>query len=81
MAYGFEQTYVFSERTQAPEESQREDNTASQAHENGGIKEDIERSREMFEKRIPVDIRTGHNYFHDELVRILADGDADALGM
>ena len=45
------------------------------------LKEDIERSREMFEKRIPVDIRTGHNYFHDELVRILADGDADALGM
>ncbi|MCL1598561.1 MAG: hypothetical protein M3094_05220 [Actinomycetia bacterium] len=45
------------------------------------LKEDIERSREMFEKRIPEEVRTGHNYFDDELVRILADGDADALGM
>jgi len=45
------------------------------------LKEDIDRSREMYEKRIPEDVRTGHDYFRDELVRILADGDADALGM
>jgi hypothetical protein len=45
------------------------------------LKEDIDRSREMYEKRIPAEIRTGHDYFRDELVRILADGDADALGM
>jgi hypothetical protein len=45
------------------------------------LKDDIERSREMFEKRIPTEVRDGHNYFHDELVRILGDGDADALGM
>ena len=45
------------------------------------LKEDIDRSREMFEKRIPEDVRAGHDYFRDELVRILADGDADALGM
>jgi hypothetical protein len=45
------------------------------------LKEDIERSREMYEKRIPADVRQGHDYFRDELVRILADGDADALGM
>jgi hypothetical protein len=45
------------------------------------LKDDIERSREMFEKRIPTEVRDGHDYFHDELVRILADGDADALGM
>ncbi len=44
------------------------------------LKEDIERSREMFEKRIPADIRSGHDYFQEELVRILADGNADALG-
>jgi hypothetical protein len=44
------------------------------------LKEDIDRSREMYEKRIPADVRTGHDYFRDELVRILADGDADALG-
>ncbi len=45
------------------------------------LKEDIDRSREMYEKRIPEDVRTGHDYFRDELIRILADGDADALGM
>lgn len=45
------------------------------------LKEDIDRSREMYEKRIPEDVRAGHDYFYDELVRILADGDADSLGM
>jgi hypothetical protein len=45
------------------------------------LKEDIDRSREMYEKRIPADVRESHDYFFDELVRILADGDPDALGM
>ncbi len=45
------------------------------------LREDIDRSREMYEKRIAEDVRGGHDYFRDELVRILADGDADALGM
>jgi hypothetical protein len=45
------------------------------------LKEDIDRSREMYEKRIPQEVRAGHDYFYDELVRILADGDPDALGM
>ncbi len=45
------------------------------------LREDIDRSREMFEKRIPADVREGHDYFQDELIRILADGDADALGV
>ncbi len=44
------------------------------------LKEDIERSREMFEKRIPAEIRGGHDYFQEELVRILADGKPDLLG-
>ncbi len=44
------------------------------------LKDDIDRSREMFEKRIPVEIRTGHDYFQEELVRILADGNPDVLG-
>jgi hypothetical protein len=44
------------------------------------LKEDIERSREMFEKRIPANIRSGHDYFQEELVRILADGKPDVLG-
>jgi hypothetical protein len=45
------------------------------------LKEDIDRSREMYEQRVPADVRAGSNYFYDELVRILADGDPDALGL
>ena len=45
------------------------------------LKEDIDRSREMYEKRISPDIRAAKDYFHEELVRILADGDSGALGM
>lgn len=45
------------------------------------LKEDIDRSREMYEQRVPADVRGGSNYFYDELVRILADGDPDALGL
>ncbi len=45
------------------------------------LKDDIDRSREMYEKRIPADVRQERDYFQEELVRILADGDADALGM
>jgi hypothetical protein len=44
------------------------------------LREDIERSREMFEKRIPAHIRSGRDYFQEELVRILADGNPDVLG-
>lgn len=45
------------------------------------LQEDIDRSREMFDKRISAEVRSERDYFTDELVRILADGDADALGM
>ena len=45
------------------------------------LKDDIDRSREMYEQRVSADVRASTNYFHDELVRILADGEADALGM
>jgi hypothetical protein len=45
------------------------------------LKEDIDRSRQMYDERIPEDIRKSSNYFYDELVRILADGDAGALGL
>lgn len=45
------------------------------------LKEDIDRSRQMYEDRIPEEVREGSNYFYDELVRILADGNADALGL
>lgn len=45
------------------------------------LKEDIDRSRQMYDERIPEDVRKSTNYFYDELVRILADGDAAALGL
>ena len=45
------------------------------------LKEDIDRSREMYEQRVPAEVRAQSNYFFDELVRILADGDQDALGL
>ena len=44
------------------------------------LKEDIERGRQMYSDRIPAGVRDSTNYFYDELVRILAGGDAGALG-
>lgn len=45
------------------------------------MKDDIDRSRQMYDERISEDIRKVSNYFYDELVRILADGNAEALGL
>jgi hypothetical protein len=45
------------------------------------LKEDIDRSRQMYDERIAEDVRKTSNYFYDELVRILADNDAGALGL
>ncbi len=45
------------------------------------LKEDIDRSREMYEQRIAAEVRAVSDYFYEELVRILADGDPDALGL
>lgn len=45
------------------------------------MKDDIDRSRQMYDERIPESVRLQSNYFYDELVRILAGGDADALGL
>jgi hypothetical protein len=44
------------------------------------LKDDIERGRQMYSDRVPAPIRDSTNYFYDELVRILAGGDASALG-
>jgi len=44
------------------------------------LKEDVERGRQMYADRVPAHIRDTTTYFHDELVRILAGGDASALG-
>jgi hypothetical protein len=45
------------------------------------LKEDIDRSRQMYDERIGDDVRKVSNYFYDELVRILADGRAESLGL
>ena len=45
------------------------------------MKDDIDRSRQMYDERIGDDVRKVSNYFYDELVRILADGNAEALGL
>ncbi len=44
------------------------------------LKEDIERGRQMYQDRVPAPVRDAVDYFQDELVRILAGGDAAALG-
>ena len=44
------------------------------------LKEDIERGRQMYHDRVSAPVRDSSDYFHDELVRILAGGDPTALG-
>jgi hypothetical protein len=44
------------------------------------LKEDIERGRQMYHDRVAPPVRDASDYFHDELVRILAGGDPSALG-
>ena len=44
------------------------------------LRDDIDRGRQMYDGRIPENVRSGADYFKDELVKILAGGDAGALG-
>ena len=44
------------------------------------LKDDIDRSRQVYDERTPAEVRQDTDFFHDELVRILADGRAEALG-
>jgi hypothetical protein len=46
----------------------------------GRLKDDIERSRQVYNERTPESVRQNSNFFHDELVRILADGRPEVLG-
>ena len=45
------------------------------------LKDDIERSRKMYMDRVPAHIYSSSNYFFEELVRTLANGDSTLLGM
>ena len=40
---------------------------------------EIARARVMYEQRVPPTCASARDYFHDELVRTLADGDASLL--
>jgi hypothetical protein len=45
------------------------------------LKEDIDRSRQIYEERVDPRVIQTSDYFYQELVRILAAGDARALGI
>ena len=45
------------------------------------LKEDIDRSRQMYEERVDERVRNTTDYFYQELVRILAGGDPKAMGI
>ena len=44
------------------------------------LREDIERSRQMYDKRVAPPVAARHDYFHQELVNTLAEGDPAKLG-
>ncbi len=44
------------------------------------LKRDIDRSREMYEKRVSPTVARKIDYFHDEIIRILGDNDPTTLG-
>jgi hypothetical protein len=44
------------------------------------LKRDIDRSRDMYEKRVPPTVSRKIDYFHDEIIRILGDNDPSTLG-
>lgn len=44
------------------------------------LREDIDRARQTYESRVNERVRSGNDYFQQELVRILAGGDPQALG-
>lgn len=44
------------------------------------LREEIDRSRMMYEKRVSPNVASRYDYFHQELVNTLAEGNADKLG-
>ena len=44
------------------------------------LREDIDRSRQMYDKRVAPPVAARHDYFHQELVNTLAEGDPGKLG-
>jgi hypothetical protein len=44
------------------------------------LRDDIDRSRQMYDKRVAPPVAARHDYFHQELVNTLAEGDPAKLG-
>jgi hypothetical protein len=44
------------------------------------LREDIDRSRQMYDKRVRPEVSGRYDYFHHELVQMLAGGDSSRLG-
>ena len=44
------------------------------------LKDEIDRSRKVYDKRVSPAVATKFDYFYDELVQTLAEGDAAKLG-
>lgn len=44
------------------------------------LRDDIDRSRQMYDKRVAPPVAARHDYFHQELVNLLAEGDPAKLG-
>jgi hypothetical protein len=44
------------------------------------LREDIDRSRQMYDKRAAAAVAARYDYFHQELIKTLAGGDSDKLG-
>jgi hypothetical protein len=44
------------------------------------LRDDIDRSRQMYDKRVSPPVAARHDYFHQELVNTLAEGDPARLG-
>jgi hypothetical protein len=45
------------------------------------LRDDIDRSRQMYDKRVAPPVAARHDYFHQELVNTLAEGDPAKLGV
>jgi hypothetical protein len=45
------------------------------------LRDDIDRSRQMYDKRVAPPVAARHDYFHQELVNTLAEGDVAKLGL
>ena len=44
------------------------------------LREEIERNRQLYDRHVSAQVTSEFDYFYDELVQTLAEGEADKLG-